>query len=157
MEVKDFTHDEISNVSNQTKYMANEFYRSLTNAMREYVVENGVNTEGNTRSEQLSHNVWTMMRCFWLSFKYSSYINANDKLEMDGHYDEDIKARLRTYEGKDKKGENYYHGLLSKPFANYQEAFFAMDKLFEKAGKARIFIDYHMQMSDYDPEDIKRQ
>lgn len=154
MEASDFYHEEVSSVSIQTKYMANDFYRSLTNAMREYVVES-VKNDG-SRADQLAYNVWTMMSCFWYSFKYSGRINNDDRIEMDGHYLEDTIKREKLFEGEDKKGRPYCHGVLSQPFKNYSEAMFAMDKLFEKAGKAGIFIDYSLQLGDYDPEKVER-
>lgn len=156
MEAIDFYHEEVSSVSVQTKYMANDFYRSLTNAMREYVVES-VKERASNRAENLSYNVWTMMSCFWFSFKYSSRISKDDKIEMDGYYIEDIKNRKKIFIGLDKTGKEYHHGILSSPFKTYEEAMYAMDKLFEKAGKAGIFIDYSMQLGDYDPEKIERE
>jgi hypothetical protein len=155
MEASDFYHEETSNVSIQTKYMANDFYRSLTNAMRQYVVESSKETI-TPLSEEMSRNVWTMMTCFWYSFKYSSRIFSGDREEMDGLYIEDTINRVRIYTGQVKK-KDCHKGILTAPFDNADQAMFAMDKLFEKAGKAGIFIDFSLQLGDYDPEKIERE
>jgi hypothetical protein len=163
MESENLYHEERSEISLQTKYMANDFYRSLTNAMREYVVSS-INEDESIKTERLSYNIWTMMRCFWFSFKYSSSINEKDKEEMDGCYYENIEARIRIYDIEDERlspelkeklkerKKKLKHGVLSKSFTSHEQAFVAMDTLFEKAGKAGIFIDYSMQLGDYDPE-----
>jgi len=142
-----FEYEENKSANMIVKYMANDFYKTLTNAMRDYVV----NSMGKESADKESHNVWTLMKCFWLSFKYVSQISDKDIVEMDGsisHYD--FETRKAVF-NKDEDGDEII-GLLSKPFENSDQAFCALDKLFEKAAKAGIFVEFKAIMGDYDPE-----
>ena len=64
-----FHFNEDKQPSLQVKFLANEFYKSLTNSMREYVLESQAD-KNSVQSVRHAYNVWTLMRCFWFSFKY---------------------------------------------------------------------------------------
>lgn len=149
-----FHFNEDKQPSLQVKFLANEFYKSLTNSMREYVLESQAD-KNSTQSIRHAYNVWTLMRCFWFSFKYSSKINAKDRVEMDGDVKK-IDTRKREVLYNEDNEKEKIKGVLSEAFADHTQAFVAMDKLFEKAGKAGIFIDYSSVMGDYDSERIER-
>jgi hypothetical protein len=108
----------------QTKTLAIDFFRSITNSMRELVDASA----GNDRKAETRYlnNSWCLLKCFWLSFKYNRRIKAEERSEVDS--------------------------ALNVPFRNSEEAFQAMDLVFRMSYKVGIFVDYSMAISNYDPE-----